>query len=116
MDDKKPNPRVIAEEAVGERRDSPIPDAAKGQAEMPTEEIIRQLATSVGSQANMAAKTAEAVGERVGEAVAERWSASRVSGNSCGQTAVHDCRRGLRPRLCRRVIDSPPPVTGKPPD
>ena len=69
MDGKKPDSRTIAEEAVGERRASPTPDAVK--AEMPTEEDIRQLATSAGSQASRAAKTAEALGERDGGAYAD---------------------------------------------
>ena len=69
MDGKKPDSRTIAEEAVGERRASPTPDAVK--AEMPTEEDIRQLATSAGSQASRAANTAEALGERDGGAYAD---------------------------------------------
>ena len=68
MDDKKPDSRTIAEEAVGERRGGPTPDAMK--AEAPTENVIRQRATSAGPQADIAAKTAEAVGERVGDAYA----------------------------------------------
>ena len=68
MDDKKPDPKTIAEEAVGERGENPTTDAA--QPEMPTEEVIRQLARSAGPQADIAAQTAEAVGERVGDAYA----------------------------------------------
>ena len=68
MDDKKPDSRTIAEEAVGERRGSPTPDAVRP--DMPTEEVIRQRATSAGPEADIAAKTAEAVGERVGDAYA----------------------------------------------
>ena len=69
MDDKKPDARTIAEEAVGEARGAPIPDAAKNKPA--TEEVIRQLATSAGPQAGMANKTAEAVGERAGDAYAD---------------------------------------------
>jgi ElaB/YqjD/DUF883 family membrane-anchored ribosome-binding protein len=68
MDDKKSGPRIIAEEAVGQARGSPTPDAAK--AEMPTEDVIRRLAMSAGPQADIAAQTAESVGERVGDAYA----------------------------------------------
>jgi len=68
MDDKKSGPRIIAEEAVGEARWSPTPDAAKP--EMPTEDVIRRLATSAGPQADIATRTAESVGERVGDAYA----------------------------------------------
>jgi ElaB/YqjD/DUF883 family membrane-anchored ribosome-binding protein len=71
MDDKKPDAKTIAEEAVGETRGAPIPDAVKDKPEMPTEEIIRQLATSAGPQAGMANKTAEALGERAGDAYAD---------------------------------------------
>jgi hypothetical protein len=71
MEDKKPDSRTIAEEAVGETRGSPTPDAAKDEAVTPTEEVIRQLATSAGPQAGLAAKTAEAVGERIGDAYAD---------------------------------------------
>ena len=71
MDEKKPDARTIAEEAVGEVRGAPIPDAAKDQALAPTEDVVRQLATSVGPQSGIAARTAEAVGERVGDAYAD---------------------------------------------
>jgi hypothetical protein len=69
MDDKKPDSRTIAEEAVGERH--PVPDAVNDRAEAPTGEILRQRATSAGSQASRAAKTAEALGERGGGAYAD---------------------------------------------
>ena len=69
MDDKKPDSRTIAEEAVGERRGSPTPDAVRP--DMPTEEVIRQHATSAGPQAGIAVKAAEAVGERAGGAYAD---------------------------------------------
>jgi ElaB/YqjD/DUF883 family membrane-anchored ribosome-binding protein len=68
MDDKKADARTIAEEEVGEARGAPIPDAAKNKPA--TEEVIRQLATSAGPQADIATKTAESVGERVGDAYA----------------------------------------------
>ena len=68
MDDRKSDPRIIAEEAVGQARGSPTPDAAK--AEMPTEDVILRLALSAGPQADIAAQTAESVGERVGDAYA----------------------------------------------
>jgi hypothetical protein len=71
MDTKKPDARTIADEAVGEIRGGPIPDAAKGKPEMPTEDVIRQRATSAGPEAGMAAKTAEAMGERAGDAYAD---------------------------------------------
>src|ERR1700730_883069 len=97
MDDKKPDQRVIAEEAVGERRDSPIPDAAQDQAETPTEEVIRQLATSDGSQASMAAKTAEAVGERVGGAYADATTdEAKERSRNVGRQAVSRAPRAAK--------------------
>jgi hypothetical protein len=60
MDDKKPDPRTIAEEAV-----------AKEKAEMAPEDAVRQVAIPAGTQAGIAARTAEAVGERVGDAYAD---------------------------------------------
>jgi hypothetical protein len=71
MDDKKPDLRTIADEAVGETRGSPIPEAAKQEAVAPTEEVIRQHATSAGPQAGIAVQAAEAVGERAGGAYAD---------------------------------------------
>ena len=68
MDDKKTDASRIAEEAVGERPGSATPDAAKKKST--TEQVIRQAATSVGSEASVAAKSAEAVGERGGGAYA----------------------------------------------
>jgi hypothetical protein len=60
MDDKKPDPDRIAEEAVGEALESRRPDAGK--------EEPRPAPTSTGPEANVAARTAESVGERVGDA------------------------------------------------
>jgi hypothetical protein len=68
MDDKKPDARTIAAEEVGEARGAPIPDAAKDKPA--TEDVIRQLATSAGPEADIATKTAESIGERVGDAYA----------------------------------------------
>jgi hypothetical protein len=64
-DSRKTNdPRRIAEEAVGERPGSAIPEAAKQQ-------VVRAPAASAGPQASLAARTAEAVGEREGGAYAD---------------------------------------------
>ena len=68
MDDKKSDPRIIAEEAVGQARGGPTPEGAK--AEMPTEDVIRGLAMSAGPEADIATQTAESLGERVGDAYA----------------------------------------------
>ena len=94
MDDKKSDPRIIAEEAVGQARGSPTPDAAK--AEMPTEDVIRQLAMSAGPQADIAAQTAESVGERVGDAyatTAEVKSGSRNVGRRVASQASHTAQQ-----------------------
>jgi hypothetical protein len=63
MDEKNAYSSPIAAEAVGERLGSPPPDAG--------EQAVRPVATSAGSQARVADKTAEAVGERVGDAYAD---------------------------------------------
>jgi len=70
MDDSKPDPQAIADEAVGETRDRPLPGTASGKVEMPTAEVIQRRATSAGPQADTAIKTAESIGERVGDAYA----------------------------------------------
>ena len=70
MDDKRPDPKAIADEAVGETRDRPTPDARNEKVETPTEDVIRRHAMSEGAQADIATKTAESVGERVGDAYA----------------------------------------------
>ncbi len=57
-----PDPQKIAEEAVGQRPETAIPDAAKESAI--TSDQIREQARSAGRQASVAALTAEAVGER----------------------------------------------------
>jgi hypothetical protein len=66
MDSKRTDPRKIAEEAIGERSESAIPEA-KDKVEGPTDERIHQLARSAGPRASVAAKTTEAVGERGGD-------------------------------------------------
>src|SRR3954447_714452 len=55
------NRRRIADEAVGERPASATPDVARDR----VPEASLQLPRSVGSQASIAARTAEAMGERV---------------------------------------------------
>jgi hypothetical protein len=85
MDDKKPDSRTIAEEAVGEMR--PIPDAVKDRAEAPTGEVLRQRATSAGSQASRAAKTAEALGERGGGAYADAITDRKVARHAASQAS-----------------------------
>ena len=95
MDDKKSDPRIIAEEAVGEARGSPTPDAAK--AEMPTEAVIRRLATSAGPQADIATQTAESVGERVGDAYATTDEVKAASRNVAGRAASQASRAAQQP-------------------
>ena len=63
MEDKRPDPDRIAEEAVGEALESRRPDAGKDEP--------RPSPTSGGPQANVAANTAESVGERIGDAYAD---------------------------------------------
>ena len=67
MDERDTDARRIAEEALGERPEVAIPDAAK-------QNVIKRpedLAVSAGPQASLATQTAEAVGEREGGAYAD---------------------------------------------
>lgn len=121
MDDKNTDSSAIAEEAVGETRGSPTPDAAKDKPA--TEEVIRQLATSAGPQADIAAKTAESVGERVGDAYATTDEVKVGSRKVARRAASQASRAPQQPFIsvaagfalgyAARVIDSPPPVIGK---
>ena len=95
MDDKKSDPRIIAEEALGQAHGSPTPDAAK--AEMPTEDGIRRLAMSAGPQADIAAQTAESVGERVGDAYATTDEVKARSRNVARRAARRASRAAQQP-------------------
>ena len=67
MAERSTDARRIAEEAVGERPESAIPEAAR-------QRVVRApeaLAASAGPQASLAARTAEAVGERESGAYAD---------------------------------------------
>jgi hypothetical protein len=81
MDDKKPDPDRIAEEAVGEALESRRPVAGK--------EEPRPAPTSAGPEANVAARTAESIGERAGDAYADATphEAQERSRNAVGQGA-----------------------------
>ena len=68
MDEKKPESRTTAGEAIGLRGGDAVPDEAKKAPEK-AENAVRQAATQAGS--STAAKTAEAVGERVSDAYAD---------------------------------------------
>ena len=61
---------AIAEEAVGQRHESPPPEARK-QNDLSPEEDGRRLAKSSGAQASIAEKTAESLGERVADAYSD---------------------------------------------
>jgi hypothetical protein len=63
MDDKEGYSSPIAAESVGERLGSPPPDTG--------EHAVRPAATSSGSGARLADKTAESVGDRAGDAYAD---------------------------------------------
>jgi hypothetical protein len=63
MDDKEAYSSPIAAESVGERLGAPPPDTG--------EQAVRPDASSSGSQARVADKTAESVGERAGDAYAD---------------------------------------------
>ena len=77
----------IAEEAVGQRHESPPPYAVK-EKDMSPDEVVRQLAASPGPQASTAERTAESLGERVGDAYSDPESVARHSPKKAGgQTA-----------------------------
>jgi hypothetical protein len=77
----------IAEEAVGQRHESPPPYAVKKE-DVSREEAARQLAASSGPQASTAEKTAESLGERIGDAYSDPESVARRSPKKAGgQTA-----------------------------
>ena len=106
MDDRT-DPKKIADEAIGQRPESAIPQVVKeGEANV-THLDIRQRAKSAGPDASVATKTAEAMGEHEEGAYAHRhampeqvhrqsmatvsrtdWSATRVTDLSVIGTAV----------------------------
>jgi hypothetical protein len=74
----------IAEEAVGQRHESPPPYAVK-EKDMSPDEAVRQLAASPGPQASTAERTAESLGERVGDAYSNPESVARHSPKKAGE-------------------------------
>jgi hypothetical protein len=70
------NRRRIADEAIGERPASATPDVARDR----VPEAALQPPRSVGSQASIAARTAEAMGERVSTGAYADPDTDRVSG------------------------------------
>jgi hypothetical protein len=81
----RPDPDQIAEEAVGQRHDSPPPHAVK-ENESP-EDAIRRGARSAGADASTSEKTAESVGERVGDAYSDAGSVAQTQRRSPGSQA-----------------------------
>lgn len=74
MDNTKTDAQKIADEAVGQRPETAIPDAAKQSVTTPDQ--IGELAHSAGPEASVAALTAEALGERDDGAYAYRDASS----------------------------------------
>jgi len=70
--------RKIVDEAIGERPASAIPDAARDR----VPEAAQQQPVSVGPQASIAARTAEAVGERGSTGAYADPAADRASSRS----------------------------------
>src|SRR5690242_20312018 len=70
------NRRRIADEAVGERPASATPDVARDR----VSEAALRPPLSVGSQASIAARTAESVGERVSTGAYADPATDRASG------------------------------------
>jgi hypothetical protein len=61
---------AIADEAVGQRHESPPPEAQKKDV-LSAEEMGRRLAVASGAQASIPEKTAESLGERVADAYSD---------------------------------------------
>lgn len=74
MDNNKTDAQKIADEAVGQRPETAIPEVAKKSATTPDQ--IGELAHSAGPDASVAALTAEALGERDDGAYAYRDASS----------------------------------------
>lgn len=72
------DPKKIADEAIGQRPESAIPDAAREQmtAEI-SERAIRWRAASAGPNASIAERSAEAMGEQSGGAYAHQNATPR---------------------------------------
>ena len=108
---------AIAEEAVGQRHVSGLPDAVKETAETSTDETVRRLAKSSGSEASTPEKTAEAVGERVVDAYSDpeplpRETRPRKLLDELKGTGISGERRGQPIPRCRpRSIAPRPSVT-----
>lgn len=69
------DPKKIADEAVGQRPQSAIPEAVQEQMAPISDRAIRQRAVSAGPRASIAERTAEAMGERSGAAYAHQNAA-----------------------------------------
>jgi hypothetical protein len=67
---------AIADEAVGQRHESPPPEAQKKN-DLSPEEDGQRLAKSAGAQASIPEKTAESLGERVADAYSDPNLTSR---------------------------------------
>lgn len=76
---------AIADEAVGQRRESAPPEAQKRN-ELSPGEVGWRLATSVGAQASIPEKTAESIGERVADAYSDPDMAHRPVSIGRGST------------------------------
>jgi hypothetical protein len=95
MEDKKPDPDKIADEAVGEALESRHPDAGKEEA--------HPVQTSAGAQANVSDKSAESVGERAGDAYA---AATPDEARERSQRFVQQGATQAGPRRSGTVSDS----------
>jgi hypothetical protein len=110
MDDKKPDPRTIAEEAVGGRLGSAPPDAAKAKAEMPPEDAVPASCDAGRITGRHRSQDRggglRGVGDAYADATTERRESGlgkllgkpqrrQVSGKRRGPTAVHGVAAGF---------------------
>jgi hypothetical protein len=102
MAERNIDARRIAEEAVGERPESAIPETAR-------QRVVRApeaLAASAGPQASLAARTAEAVGERESGAYADATieEAQRRSRETVRRSSQAQAAQWLSHRLGRQPL------------
>jgi hypothetical protein len=77
----------IAEEAVGQRRET-APPYAGAKPDISQEEAARRFATASGAEASIPEKTAASIGERVGDAYSDPERAARHSTRKIAQQTV----------------------------
>src|SRR4051794_17446877 len=108
MDSNRTDPQKIADESVGQRPATAIPDASKASSTTPTN--IQQLARSAGPQASVAALTAESLGERddaayaFGDATSDEVRKREASSNVRGRSGLASSHPSYVPLIATFAI------------